>query len=46
MRLLLDTHAFIAIPFDLLLVAQAISEAVPIVSADRALDLYSVTRTW
>ena len=33
-------------PFDRLLVAQAISEGIPIVSTDRALDAYSVTRIW
>ncbi len=33
-------------PFDRLLVAQAISEGVPIISTDRALDAYSVTRIW
>lgn len=33
-------------PFDRLLVAQAISEGIPIVSADHALDSYSVTRIW
>lgn len=33
-------------PFDRLLIAQAISEEVPIVSADCELDPYSVTRIW
>ena len=33
-------------PFDRLLVAQAISEGIPIVSIDRALDLYPLTRIW
>ena len=33
-------------PFDRLLVAQAISEGIPIISTDRALDAYSVTRIW
>ena len=33
-------------PFDRLLAAQAISEEIPIVSADRILDLYSVARIW
>ena len=33
-------------PFDRLLVAQAISEGIPIVSTDRVLDQYSVTRIW
>lgn len=33
-------------PFDRLLVAQALAEGVPIVSADVALDPYGVTRLW
>jgi PIN domain nuclease of toxin-antitoxin system len=33
-------------PFDRMLVAQAISENVPIVSADSALDAYSIERLW
>jgi PIN domain nuclease of toxin-antitoxin system len=33
-------------PFDRLLVAQAIIEAIPIVSVDVALDPYGVTRLW
>lgn len=33
-------------PFDRLLVAQAISEQIPIVSSDRAFDSYGVTRIW
>ena len=33
-------------PFDRLLVAQAICGGIPIVSTDRALDAYSVTRIW
>jgi PIN domain nuclease of toxin-antitoxin system len=33
-------------PFDRMLIAQAISEGIPIVSTDRALDSYSVTRIW
>ena len=33
-------------PFDRLIVAQAISEQVPIVSADAALSAYSVTCIW
>ena len=33
-------------PFDRLLIAQAISEGIPIISTDRALDLYSVERIW
>ena len=33
-------------PFDRLLIAQAIYEKIPIVSADQALDAYSVARIW
>jgi PIN domain nuclease of toxin-antitoxin system len=33
-------------PFDRLLVAQALVEAIPIVSVDVALDLYGSTRLW
>lgn len=33
-------------PFDRLLVAQALSENIPIVSADPQLDAYGVTRLW
>ena len=33
-------------PFDRLLVAQALSEQIPIISVDRKLDLYSVERRW
>jgi PIN domain nuclease of toxin-antitoxin system len=33
-------------PFDRLLIAQAIIETMPIVSADMALDPYGVTRLW
>lgn len=33
-------------PFDRMLVAQAIVESIPIVSADAALDQYSVARLW
>jgi PIN domain nuclease of toxin-antitoxin system len=33
-------------PFDRLLIAQAIIEQVPIVSADVQLDAYSITRLW
>jgi PIN domain nuclease of toxin-antitoxin system len=33
-------------PFDRLLVAQALTEQVPIVSADVQLDAYGVTRIW
>ena len=33
-------------PFDRMLIAQAIVEGMPIVSADPAFDAYSVTRLW
>jgi len=33
-------------PFDRLLVAQALVEGIPIVSADSQLDVYGVTRLW
>ena len=33
-------------PFDRLLVAQAMVESIPIISADAALDAYPVTRVW
>jgi PIN domain nuclease of toxin-antitoxin system len=33
-------------PFDRLLVAQAIVESIPLVSADPVLDLYPITRLW
>jgi PIN domain nuclease of toxin-antitoxin system len=33
-------------PFDRLLVAQALSEQLPVVSADPQLDAYGVTRLW
>lgn len=33
-------------PFDRLLIAQALIEAIPIVSADVAFDSYGVTRLW
>jgi PIN domain nuclease of toxin-antitoxin system len=33
-------------PFDRLLVAQAISESIPLVSRDPAMDVYGVTRVW
>ncbi len=33
-------------PFDRLLIAQALSEAIPIVSGDRDFDRYSVVRIW
>ncbi len=33
-------------PFDRLLVAQALTELIPIVSADSALDAYGVQRLW
>ena len=57
MRLLLDTHTLIWLlddpgpphhkdPFDRLLIAQALVEGIPVVSADVALDPYGVTRLW
>lgn len=33
-------------PFDRLLVAQAMAESMPILSADSALDAYGITRLW
>lgn len=33
-------------PFDRLLVAQALTEGIPIVSADAAMDAYGVRRIW
>ena len=33
-------------PFDRLLIAQSISENIPIISADTAFDAYPVTRIW
>ncbi|WP_292873819.1 type II toxin-antitoxin system VapC family toxin [Nostoc sp. LPT] len=33
-------------PFDRLLVAQALTEKIPIVSVDTVLDNYAVTRYW
>ncbi len=33
-------------PFDRLLVAQALSEGMPIVSADAQLDAYGINRLW
>ncbi len=33
-------------PFDRLLVAQALSESIPILSADLAFDAYPITRLW
>jgi PIN domain nuclease of toxin-antitoxin system len=33
-------------PFDRLLIAQAVTEGVPIVSADAQLDAYGITRLW
>jgi PIN domain nuclease of toxin-antitoxin system len=33
-------------PFDRLLIAQAMVEGVPILSADAAFDAYGVTRLW
>jgi PIN domain nuclease of toxin-antitoxin system len=33
-------------PFDRLLIAQSLTEQIPIISADGTLDLYGVTRLW
>jgi PIN domain nuclease of toxin-antitoxin system len=33
-------------PFDRMLIAQAVSRSIPIVSADKKFDLYSVQRIW
>lgn len=33
-------------PFDRLLIAQAMTESLPVVSADAAFDLYSIKRLW
>lgn len=33
-------------PFDRLIVAQAMTEDMPILSADKALDAYAITRQW
>jgi PIN domain nuclease of toxin-antitoxin system len=33
-------------PFDRLLIAQALAEKIPLVSADPVLDAYGVTRLW
>jgi PIN domain nuclease of toxin-antitoxin system len=33
-------------PFDRMLIAQAISENIPVVSADPAFDAYSIVRVW
>jgi PIN domain nuclease of toxin-antitoxin system len=33
-------------PFDRLIVAQAIAEGVPVISSDRQLDAYGITRIW
>lgn len=33
-------------PFDRMLIAQALTEGVPIISADKAFDAYGVTRIW
>ena len=52
MRLLLDTHAFIWLPFhhrdpfDRLLIAQAIAEGLPLVSQDGWFDAYPIQRLW
>jgi PIN domain nuclease of toxin-antitoxin system len=52
MELLLDTHTIEGLPhhhkdpFDRLLIAQAISEQIPIVAMDPAFDSYSDQRVW
>ena len=33
-------------PFDRLIVAQAVSEQIPVISGDTALDTYGITRLW
>jgi PIN domain nuclease of toxin-antitoxin system len=33
-------------PFDRMLIAQALTEGIPVLSADRAFDPYGVTRLW
>ncbi|TCS73463.1 PIN domain nuclease of toxin-antitoxin system [Sulfuritortus calidifontis] len=33
-------------PFDRMLVAQALAEALPFVSADQSLDIYGINRLW
>ncbi|HUY36843.1 MAG TPA: type II toxin-antitoxin system VapC family toxin [Pirellulales bacterium] len=33
-------------PFDRMIAAQALSESIPVVSADAALDSYGITRLW
>lgn len=33
-------------PFDRLIIAQALAEAIPLVSSDRQFDAYAVTRIW
>jgi PIN domain nuclease of toxin-antitoxin system len=33
-------------PFDRLIVAQAIAEAIPLISGDKALDAYEIRRIW
>jgi PIN domain nuclease of toxin-antitoxin system len=33
-------------PFDRLIVAQAIAEGIPVISADSQLDAYGITRIW
>lgn len=42
MRVLLDTH----VPFDRLLIAQALVEDVPVISADIIFEQYGVARIW
>ena len=43
MNILIDTQA---IPFNRLIIAQAIAEKMPIVSSDEVFDAYSVSRIW
>lgn len=57
MRVLLDTHAFLWFVLNdrqlspaarniILLIAQAIAEQIPLVSGDKAFDVYPVQRVW
>ena len=43
---LLDTHAIHRDPFDRLLIAQAMVEHLPLVSADAIFDQYGLSRLW
>jgi PIN domain nuclease of toxin-antitoxin system len=56
-KVLLDAHLFMVLPrrfepqshkgpFDRLLVAQALAENMPLVSADSSLDTYGIQRIW